>query len=153
MSCVEQKFPTRQSTIQNNPFGLRIPEILEVCAFFSLLFWSFFNIFTKKWFGNIVLTSRGQNWYFLDREIRGRNFRKNFGQVWNDFLLLLCQGLRFCQNFLQVFPPNNFEFFYVFTNGILSINEYLFILTVYFPLVFKYHPKLILKNNDFAPTN
>jgi len=114
MSCVEQKFPTRQSTIQNNPFGLRIPEILEVCAFFSLLFWSFLNIFTKKWFGNIVLTSRGQNWYFLDREIRGRNFRKNFGQVWNDFLLLLCQGLRFCQNFLQVFPPNNFEFFFMY---------------------------------------
>ena len=120
---------------------------------FSLCCSGRFSTFSRKNGLETLLTSRGQNWYFLDREIRGRNFRKNFGQVWNDFLLLLRQGLRFCQNFLQVFPPNNFDFFYVFTNGILSINEYLFILTVYFPLVFKYHPKLIQENNDFAPTN
>ena len=114
MSCVEQKFPTRQSTIQNNPFGLRIPEILEVCAFFSLLFWSFLNIFTKKWFGNIVLTSRGQNWYFLDREIRGRNFRKNFGQVWNDFCAFALSRAQILSEFFASFPSKQFWIFFMY---------------------------------------
>lgn len=36
MSCVEQKFPTRQSTIQNNPFGLRSTRNFGgLCIFLS----------------------------------------------------------------------------------------------------------------------
>merc|ERR1711963_817870 len=80
-------------------------------------------------------------------EISGKILGKS-GMI---FCFCFVKGSDFVRIFCKFSLQTILIFFYVFTNGILSINEYLFILTVYFPLVFKYHPKLILKNNDFAP--
>ena len=109
MSCVEQKFPTRQSTIQNNPFGLRSTRNFGgLCIFLSAVLVVSQHFHGKKNGLETLLTSRGQNWYFLDREIRGINFRKNFGQVWNDFCAFALSRAQILSEFFASFPSKQF---------------------------------------------
>ena len=77
-----------------------VPEILEVCAFFSLLFWSFLNIFKKEMVWKHCFNIPGTKLVFFGSGNPGEKFPEKF---WASLEWLLCFCLVKGSDFVRIF--------------------------------------------------